>query len=175
MVVGEAGSGDDIRAHLSLLSVSITNLAYCLEGLDTVAGAREEAERCARLIGAAEGLHGVVGVPVYIYYEPHRSLYERTVAAVGSRLGESTSEEARAGGRTMTLPVLRPVEDQREHRERGKPLDDVGAEAFPLDLVLLPGPPSLSCPLFLRQLALPSGGRLDGEPAVAGVHLARCG
>src|SRR3712207_8739755 len=31
------------------------NLAYCLEGLAVVAGARGEAERSGRLIGAAEG------------------------------------------------------------------------------------------------------------------------
>ena len=46
------------------------NLAYCLEGLAVVAGVRGEAMRSARLIGAAEGLHEAVGVPVYIYYEP---------------------------------------------------------------------------------------------------------
>ncbi|HEX5911886.1 MAG TPA: tetratricopeptide repeat protein [Rubrobacter sp.] len=50
-------------------------LAYCLEGLAVVANARGEAERCARLIGAAEGLHEAVGIPVYVYYEPHRSPY----------------------------------------------------------------------------------------------------
>ena len=33
------------------------NLAYCLEGLAVVASARGKAERCARLIGAAEALH----------------------------------------------------------------------------------------------------------------------
>jgi hypothetical protein len=70
-----------------------------------VAGARDQAERGARLIGAAEGLHEAAGVPVYIYYEPHRSLYERTVTAVRSRLGEATFEEARAEGRAMTFQL----------------------------------------------------------------------
>jgi non-specific serine/threonine protein kinase len=42
------------------------NLAYCLEGLAVVAGVQGEAMRSARLIGAAEGLHEAVGVPVYI-------------------------------------------------------------------------------------------------------------
>ena len=60
-------------------------------------------ERSAHLFGAAEGLHEAVGVPVYIYYEPHRSLYERTVTAVRSRLGEAAFEEARADGRAMTF------------------------------------------------------------------------
>ena len=75
------------------------NVAYCLEGLAVVASARGDAKRCARLIGAAEGLHEAVGVPVYVYYEPRRSLYERTVAAVRSQMGEETFEEARDEGR----------------------------------------------------------------------------
>ena len=79
------------------------NLAYCLEGLAVIAGARGQIERCARLIGAAEGLHEAVGVPVYVYYEPYRSLYEHTVATVRSRLGEAPFEEARAEGRAMTF------------------------------------------------------------------------
>ncbi len=79
------------------------NLAYCLEGLAVVARARGEARRAARLIGAAEGLHEAVGVPVYIYYEPDRSLYERTMAAVRSELGEEAFEEARERGREMTF------------------------------------------------------------------------
>jgi hypothetical protein len=79
------------------------NVAYCLEGLAVVANARGEAERSGRLIGAAEGLHEAVGVPVYVYYEPHRSMYERTVAAVRSWLGGEAFEEARGRGREMTF------------------------------------------------------------------------
>jgi hypothetical protein len=79
------------------------NLAYCLEGLAVVAGVRGEAMRSARLIGAAEGLHEAVGVPVYIYYEPDRSLYEHTVAAVRSHMGAETFEAARAQGRALTF------------------------------------------------------------------------
>ena len=79
------------------------NAAYCLEGLATVAGSRGEEERSARLIGAAEALHEAVGVPVYVYYEPYRSLYERTVSATRCRLGEEGFEEARAEGREMTF------------------------------------------------------------------------
>src|SRR3712207_8511861 len=77
------------------------NAAYCLEGLAVVANARGEAERSGRLIGAAEGLHEAVGVPVYMYYESHRSLYERTVATVRSHMRqevfEARSEERRVG------------------------------------------------------------------------------
>jgi tetratricopeptide (TPR) repeat protein len=79
------------------------NVAYCFEGLAVVASARGEAERCARLVGVAEGLHEAVGVPAYVYYEPYRSLYERTMAAVRSELGAGTFEEARERGREMTF------------------------------------------------------------------------
>jgi non-specific serine/threonine protein kinase len=79
------------------------NLAYCLEGLAVVAGVRGEAMRSAHLIGAAEGLHEAVGVPVYIYYEPDRSLYEHTVAQIRLQMGADTFEAARAHGREMTF------------------------------------------------------------------------
>ena len=79
------------------------NLAYCLEGLAVVAGARGEAMRAARVIGAAEGLHEAIGVPVYVYYEPDRSLYEHRVAAVRSQMGAEAFEAARAEGRAMTF------------------------------------------------------------------------
>ena len=72
-------------------------------GLAVVANARGEAERCARLIGAAEGLHEAFGMPVYVYYEPHRSPYESTVTAVRSQMGEEAFEAARADGRAMTF------------------------------------------------------------------------
>jgi predicted ATPase/DNA-binding XRE family transcriptional regulator len=79
------------------------NVAYCLEGLAVVANARGETKRSARLIAAAEGLHEAVGVPVYSYYEPHHSRYERTVAAVRSHLGAEAFEEARERGREMNF------------------------------------------------------------------------
>jgi hypothetical protein len=74
-----------------------------LEGLAVVAGVRGEAERSARLFGAAEGLLQAVEAPVYDYYKPNRSLYERTKAVVRSRLGESAFEEAWEQGRAMTF------------------------------------------------------------------------
>src|SRR3712207_982321 len=79
------------------------NLVYCLEGLAVVAGVRGEAMRSARLVGAAEGLHDAVGVPVYIYHEPNRSLYKHTVAQVRSQMGEEAFEAARAEGQEMTF------------------------------------------------------------------------
>jgi non-specific serine/threonine protein kinase len=69
--------------------------------LATVAGWRDQAERCARLFGAAEGLLQAAGSPVYNYYNPDPSLYERTVSAARSRLGEAAFEAARDEGRKM--------------------------------------------------------------------------
>jgi glutamate formiminotransferase len=48
-------------------------------------------------------LHEAIGVPVYVYYEPYHSIYERTVAAVRSQMGEETFEEVREEGRAMTF------------------------------------------------------------------------
>ena len=80
-----------------------SNLGYFLEGLAVVAGVRGEADRSARLFGAAEGLLQAIEAPVYDYYEPNRSLYERTAAAVRSQLGESAFEEAWTEGQAMTF------------------------------------------------------------------------
>jgi hypothetical protein len=48
-------------------------------------------------------LHEAVGVPVYLYYEPHRSRYERTMAAVGSQLGAEAFKVEQERGRAMTF------------------------------------------------------------------------
>jgi predicted ATPase/transcriptional regulator with XRE-family HTH domain len=79
------------------------NLSYFLEGLAVVTGVQGRAERTTRLFGAAEGLLEAVGAPVYNYYKPDPSLYERTRSATRSRLGEADFEEVRAEGRTMTF------------------------------------------------------------------------
>jgi hypothetical protein len=42
-------------------------------------------------------------MPVYVYYEPRRPLYERTVTAVRSQMGEEAFEAARDEGRKMTF------------------------------------------------------------------------
>jgi tetratricopeptide (TPR) repeat protein len=79
------------------------NLSYFLEGLAVVAGVRGRAECAARLFGAAEGLLEVLGAPVYNYYKLDPSLYERTMFATLSRLGEADFEEVWAEGRAMTF------------------------------------------------------------------------
>jgi DNA-binding NarL/FixJ family response regulator len=78
------------------------NLSYFLEGLAVVAGAQGEAERSARVLGAAEGTMEEAGAPVYNYYMPDRALYERILAAARARLDEPTWTAARDAGRAMT-------------------------------------------------------------------------
>ena len=90
------------------------NVAYCLEGLAVVANARGETERSGHLIGAAEGLHEAVGVPVYLYYYPYRSRYKQTVAAVRSQLGEEAFVEVRERGREMTFEQAVVYATERE-------------------------------------------------------------
>lgn len=95
------------------------NLGHFLEGLAVVAGVRGEVERSARLFGAAEGLLQAVEAPVYDYYEPNRSFYQRTVAAVRAQLGEEDFEEARAEGQAMTFEqaVAYALEDDKASPE----------------------------------------------------------
>ena len=77
------------------------NLGYFLEGLAVVAGVQGKVERSALLFGAADELLQAVEAPVYDYYEPNRSLYQRVEAAVRSQLGEEDFKEAQAEGRAM--------------------------------------------------------------------------
>jgi predicted ATPase/DNA-binding SARP family transcriptional activator/DNA-binding CsgD family transcriptional regulator len=79
------------------------NIAYCLEGLAAVAGMQGKVERSVHLFGAAEGLLEALGVPVWTFYQPDRSLYERTIADLRGLLGEAAFEEAWADGRATTL------------------------------------------------------------------------
>ena len=79
------------------------NLGYYLEGLAVVAGVRGEAERSVCLFGAAEGLLETVEAPVYDYFEPNRSLYDNTKAAMRYQLGESAFQEAWKQGQAMTF------------------------------------------------------------------------
>ena len=69
--------------------------------------------RSARLFGAGEGLLEAVGAAVYNNYLPDRSLYERTVSARRSRLGDAAFEAAQAEGRAMTFEqaVVYALED----------------------------------------------------------------
>lgn len=103
-------AGDDLASAASLLMEGVTlsrdmrdqaNLAHFSEALAVVTERRGEPERSARLFGVAEGLLEEVGAPVYNYYLPDRSLYDKTRAAVRSELGEESFEEARNEGREL--------------------------------------------------------------------------
>ena len=78
------------------------NLSYFLQGLAVVAGVRGEARRSARMLGAAEGMMEEARAPVYNYYVADRGLYDRTLVAARSRLGEAAWTAAWDEGLTMT-------------------------------------------------------------------------
>jgi predicted ATPase/DNA-binding XRE family transcriptional regulator len=78
------------------------NLAYCLRGLASVAGARGDAERAGVLLGAAEGLLVTLGMPRYAYTDDPE-VVERTSAAASAALGGGAWAAARARGRAMSL------------------------------------------------------------------------
>jgi predicted ATPase/DNA-binding CsgD family transcriptional regulator len=106
------------------------NLSYFLEGLAVVAGARGEARRAALMLGAAQGSMDEAGAPVYNYYMPDRSLYDRTLAAARSRLGEDAFAEAWLEGRAMASEVA--IEHALDHKagpELASP--EVAVEAHP--------------------------------------------
>jgi predicted ATPase/DNA-binding CsgD family transcriptional regulator len=84
------------------------NIAHILEALGMVAGARGEALRAARLLGASEALISAIGLRGHPYYRPDRALYERVEARVRSALGEAAFEAAKEEGRAM--PFERAVE-----------------------------------------------------------------
>jgi predicted ATPase/DNA-binding CsgD family transcriptional regulator len=106
------------------------NIAFFLKGLAAVAGARGQDERSTRLFSAAEGVIEVLGVRSTYYYHPDNSLYERTVAAARSRLGEPAFEEARAAGRAMDFE--RAVEYALSEEVQAPPAASV--PEYPADL-----------------------------------------
>ena len=73
--------------------------AWELEGFAGLAGARGQEARAARLWGAAEALRANIGVPLS---PDARLLYERSVAAARTQLGEAEWEAAFAEGMAMS-------------------------------------------------------------------------
>src|SRR5207249_753697 len=71
-----------------------------LEGLAAVAVAQGQAERAARLAGAAEGLREAMGAPLP---PADRAEHERSVGAARTALGEAAFASAWAEGRTLSL------------------------------------------------------------------------
>jgi predicted ATPase/DNA-binding XRE family transcriptional regulator len=106
--VAQANGDHDLAARRFEEGVALSkemgdraNLGYFLEGLAVVAGVRGQPDHSARLFGAAGGLLGAVEAPAYDYYEPNRSLYERTKSRICSLLGEAAFEETLIEGREM--------------------------------------------------------------------------
>jgi DNA-binding CsgD family transcriptional regulator len=75
-------------------------IAACLNGLGIVAALAGQAERAARLCGAAEVLREAIGAPV----PRHRGQYERAIATTRATLGEQAFAAAWAAGRGLSLP-----------------------------------------------------------------------
>jgi DNA-binding CsgD family transcriptional regulator len=78
------------------------NIAYILEGLGIVAGARGEAGRAARLLGASEALISAIGLRGHTYYRPDRALYGRIEARARATLDRAAFEAAKEEGRAMS-------------------------------------------------------------------------
>jgi DNA-binding CsgD family transcriptional regulator len=73
-------------------------LAYNLEGVALLCGARKEFERGARLLGAAEAAYAFVDVPGLV---PYRSLVDRAVNSLRDSLGQDAFAAAYAAGRGL--------------------------------------------------------------------------
>ena len=74
-------------------------IAYCLEGLAGVAGARGQAEHGAQLLGAAESLRERSGYPLP---PAERERYQGYVTRARMQMDESLFVEAWARGRSLT-------------------------------------------------------------------------
>jgi predicted ATPase/DNA-binding CsgD family transcriptional regulator len=78
------------------------NVAYILEALGIVAGARGEALRAARLLGASEALISAIGLRGHTYYRPDRALYERIEADARATADETAFDAAKEEGWAMS-------------------------------------------------------------------------
>jgi non-specific serine/threonine protein kinase len=79
---------------------SAWSMAECLEGLAVAAGATAQADRAARLLGAAGRLRVSIGAPVH---PVDRADHERTVALVRSAIGDEAFAAAFAAGQAAGL------------------------------------------------------------------------
>ena len=134
LALSEADFGPAARMLEEGLTLSLqmgdqANLSYFLEGLAVVAGALGEAERSARVLGAAEGSMEEAGAPVYNYYMPDRVLYERTLAVARTRLDDAAWASALAEGRAMT-----PDQTVEYALEQGATPEPAAPEPYPAGL-----------------------------------------
>jgi uncharacterized protein HemY len=80
----------------------LAEVATCLEGLAGVALGEGHPARAARLLGAGAAQREAAGQPVFFAY---RVVYERTVAAVRSQLGERGYQAAWSAGHALPLEL----------------------------------------------------------------------
>jgi len=73
-------------------------IAFCFEGLAWVAAIQGQAERAARLFGAAEALLAAIGA---ILHPVRHAAHEQTIGMARTQLGAVVFEQARMEGRTM--------------------------------------------------------------------------
>jgi predicted ATPase len=95
-------TADLYRESLSLSWDARLNpvVQWALEGFACLAGAKGEAERAARLWGAAQALHETKNIPRDIDFLAEA---DARISAVRSSMGEEAWEEALRKGRAMTL------------------------------------------------------------------------
>jgi DNA-binding NarL/FixJ family response regulator len=85
--------------RLSAAAGFAIGLAYNLEGIALVCRHRNQFERAARLLGAAEAAYALVDVPGLV---PYRLLVEREVNALRESLGQDAFGAARSAGRELS-------------------------------------------------------------------------
>jgi non-specific serine/threonine protein kinase len=147
LVVGAStylGTGDNLRAlelndeglKLSQRLNMMRLLASNLNVSAALAGAQGQAERSARLWGAAESLRESIGI-VFSPFE--RSYYEPYINAAHAQLGESSWDAARAEGRSMTpdQAVEYALERQPDEEPAPKPSYPEGLSAREVEVLRL--------------------------------------
>jgi len=77
--------------------------AYCVQGLAAAAGERDEQQRAARMLGAAEAMLETAGPRFRAMATDDHELHQHTVSAVREQLGERAWTSAWDEGRTMTF------------------------------------------------------------------------
>jgi hypothetical protein len=94
------GAGDVTAAGRGVRARSARRFLNVLEGLAGIAADDDQAERAARLFGAAEALRAAIDTPLS---PGERADYDRSVAATHAALGQAGFAAAWEAGRAMTL------------------------------------------------------------------------
>jgi DNA-binding CsgD family transcriptional regulator len=113
-------------------------VAHGLANLAMVAAAAGHAERAARLFGAAEATHELIGNPVK---EPERSIYERSIARARGGLSPDRFQAAWSAGRSLALEqavaeALEPIDLTGPPAQESRPFDLTARELEVLRLLV---------------------------------------